>query len=52
MGTLVVGAKKARRTERQLISGLPGGSAQVWLVMVLTPAVVVIGLWVLAMVLL
>jgi hypothetical protein len=51
MGTLV-GAKKARRTERQLISGLPGGSAQVWLVMALTPVVVAIGIWVAAMILL
>jgi hypothetical protein len=52
MGTLVVGAKKTRRTERQRISASPGGSAQVWLVMVLTAVVVAIGIWVSAMVLL
>ena len=50
MGTLVVGAKKTRRTER--ISASPGGSAQVWLVMVLTVVVVAIGIWVSAIVLL
>jgi hypothetical protein len=50
MGTLVVGAKKARRTERQRISASPGGRAQVWLIVVLTLVVVAIGIWVSAMV--
>jgi hypothetical protein len=38
--------------ERQRISGSPGGRVPVWLVVVLTLALVAIGLWVLAMVLL
>jgi cell division protein FtsB len=49
MRTLVAGAKKTRRTERQRISGSLGDRALFW-VTVLTLILLVFGLWVLAMV--